>query len=70
MKATIFLNSWACRRAHPVEVIKETPKRYFVRFLGDSCGRFIRGEKYYISKYILTFRNIPNDHICRKSRKK
>lgn len=36
MTAYLCLNTWAGLREYPVEIIKETPKRYRVRLLGKT----------------------------------
>lgn len=53
MQATLCLNSWAGRIEHPVEVIKETPRRYKIRLLEDALlpsGRKRAGSEVYVPK--------------------
>ena len=54
MQATLCLNSWAGRVEHPVQVLKETPKRYKVKLLEDTLlpsGRKREGDTVYVPKY-------------------
>jgi hypothetical protein len=52
----LHLNSWAGRTQHPVLILKETPNRYYVQFLAETCfnGRFIKGKNYYVPKHSVT----------------
>ena len=48
----VVLESWAGRTYHPVEILKETPKRYKVRWLGPGVfRRFSEGGVYYVPKH-------------------
>lgn len=56
MKATLCLNSWAGRVERPVEIIKETPKRYKIKLLEDTLlpsGRQRAGAEVYVPKYAI-----------------
>lgn len=62
MKATLFINSWAGRHGYDVTIIKETPKKYLITWDNDSCFRFIKGNKYYVPKYSVKFREVHDKH--------
>lgn len=53
----LHINSWAGHSKHPVEIVKETPKRYLIRILEDGtplAGRGKSGKKgdeVYVPKY-------------------
>jgi hypothetical protein len=55
-QAFVHLNSWAGRTKHSVTILKETPKRYYVRWDDQTSflGRFETGCYYYIPKYAIT----------------
>ena len=53
-QATLCLNSLAGRVERPVEVLKETPKRYKVKLLEDALlpsGQKRAGDEVYVPKY-------------------
>jgi len=52
----LHLESWAGTTKDPVEILKETPKRYKIRFLGETCfqGKFTNGKEYYVPKYAVS----------------
>lgn len=58
MKATLHLDTYAGRTKTPVEIIKETPKRYQVRLLAD-CAKGRSGDILYAPKYAVTREHTP-----------
>ena len=57
MMTYLCLNTWAGRMEHPVEIVKETPKRYLVRLLEDfplpSARLGKAGDEVYVPKYAI-----------------
>jgi hypothetical protein len=49
----LHLDTWAGRRAYPVEIIRETRTRYLVRLKAD-CPRGYTGDELYVPKYAVT----------------
>lgn len=67
MRAELCWQSWYGGGCWPVEVIKETPKRYFIRALIDDTmipgGRKLRaGETAYVDKAVVEVRHADNLH--------
>ena len=52
MAARLHLNSWAGHTTTPVEILKETPKRYQVKLLAD-CLKGKAGTVLYVPKYAI-----------------
>jgi hypothetical protein len=49
----LHLETWAGRRAYPVEIVKETRTCYLVRLKVD-CLRGRAGKEIYVPKYAVT----------------
>lgn len=59
-QAFVCINGWHGRDEKPVEIIKETPKRYLVRTLADTTflpggRREPKGTEVYVPKYAIKF---------------
>lgn len=59
MPALLCINGWHGRSEHPVEIVKETPKRYLVRGIAEAPlpgGRWLLpGQEVYVPKYAIKF---------------
>lgn len=58
MTTYLCLNAWYGRSEQPVEIVKETPKRYLVRILRDNTlvpgGRRLNtGDEVFVPKYAI-----------------
>lgn len=59
MTGLIWMQSWAGRTSHPIEILKETPKRYLIRHL-DTALSWRMGKEHYVPKYAVDI----DDHIA------
>jgi hypothetical protein len=59
MQAYLCLDTWAGRREYPVDIVRETPKRYKVRLNGNEVlpGNRVpcKGDEVYVPKYAIKF---------------
>ena len=60
MKTYLCMNAWYGRSEEPVEIVKETPKRYLVRILRENTlvpgGRRLHtGAEVFVPKYAIKF---------------
>lgn len=58
MTTLLCINAWYGRGEHPVEIVKETPKRYLVKILRDNTlvpggRRMNTGDELYVPKYAI-----------------
>jgi hypothetical protein len=59
-KGWLYLETWAGCRKHPIELVKETPKRYAVKLLDDN----MKGKAFaiiYAPKYAVSFDDEVSD---------
>ena len=63
MSAVLVLDGWAGRERHPVEILKETPKRYKIKLLSDctlpGARRKQAGDVVYVPKYAVRQESEP-----------
>lgn len=60
MTTYLCLNTWYGRDEQPVEIVKETTKRYLVKILRDGTlipggRRMCQGAEVYVPKYAIKF---------------